>query len=192
MNFGCSVNPMFFCYLVNIILRPLTSKIRLRHYFDDICVLANTFDELIDSLDQVIDCLKSAGFLLSLNKMQIGYEEIRFLGYIIRHNTLQLDSKRIEALKNLATPSSVAGLRRLLGLTNTLQRFIPNYAQLTLPLTRMLKKNSRVKWTPECQRILQQLIEHLTTHPILQNFDYTKPILIESDASANAYGFALL
>ena len=80
-----------------------------------------------------------------------------------------------------------------LGFANFYRRFIANYSKIAAPLTAMLKGSKNGKkagpyiMTDEVRKAFKRLKNAFSSVPVLQHFDPSKPICIETDAS----GFAI-
>jgi hypothetical protein len=87
--------------------------------------------------------------------------------------------------------STVKEVHSTLGVLGFQRQFIPHFAHIAKPLTTLLKKNQPFKWTQECTDMLNQLIEIVTSDPILHRSDHTKQFKLEVDASQYAVGAIL-
>ena len=80
-----------------------------------------------------------------------------------------------------------------LGFANFYRRFIANYSKIAVPLTAMLKGSKNGKkagpyiMTDEVRKAFKRLKNAFSSAPVLQHFDPSKPIRIETDTS----GFAI-
>ena len=74
----------------------------------------------------------------------------------------------------------------------TIGIFIENYATLTSPLCKLLRKNSTFEWTNEHTTSIEKLKEALCQAPILCYPRYDKPFIIRTDASYQGIGGVLL
>ncbi|KFA54042.1 hypothetical protein S40293_10234 [Stachybotrys chartarum IBT 40293] len=73
--------------------------------------------------------------------------------------------------------------KAFLGFGNFYRQFIYNYSKVIAPLTHLMKKGVPFAWDSECELAFQRLKEAFTTAPILAPFDWTKEIILETDAS---------
>jgi hypothetical protein len=80
---------------------------------------------------------------LNPHKCVFCIESGRLLGFIVSRQGIRVDPLKVEMILNLPPPSLLRQLQSLQGKANFLCRFIPNYAELTLRFTRLLKKGSK-------------------------------------------------
>ena len=76
---------------------------------------------------------------------------------------------------------------QILGLLGYYNPFVPAFADITLPITSLLKKNIPFVWSEKCQLALDHLKEVFCNKPILQFPDPNKTYVLYTDASNNAY-----
>jgi hypothetical protein len=157
-------------------------------YFDDILIATETEEEHDQIVQQVIETAKEMNIKFNKKKLQYKRKEVKFLGLIFKAEGMTLDQERINAIECLENPQNKAELQRLLGIFNFVRQFIPNYAELTMPLRELLKKNNKFARMEEHTRVLKQMKEKLTKAPVLANFDIRKKIMIQADASKSGIG----
>ena len=78
-----------------------------------------------------------------------------------------------------------------MGLTGYYRRFIKNYAHITAPLTNLLKRNSFL-WDDEARKCFEMLKQIMSSTPVLATPDFSKPFVIECDASGFGIGAVLM
>jgi len=82
-------------------------------------------------------------------------------------------------------PSNFIKVKSFLGLTRYYARFVKDFSKVASPLTNLLKKVVKFKWTNKSEEAFQELKNRLTSAPILtlpvEDEDYT----IYSDVSKN-------
>lgn len=161
-------------------------------YLDDIIIATESLSEHFRLLKEVAIRLKRAGLTISVEKSRFCRRQVKYLGYLLTENGLAIDSAKLEPILNYPRPKSIRDIRRLMGLMGFYQKFIPRYSHLTAPITDLLKKSKKFKWTDEADLALEELKSVLTSAPVLANPDYSKPFIIETDASQLAVGAALL
>ena len=76
--------------------------------------------------------------------------------------------KNLEVIKNLAPARNVDEAHQILGLLGYYRSFAPAFANITLLITSLLKKNTPLVWSEKCQLTLDYLKEVFCNKPILQ------------------------
>src|SRR5215510_3948011 len=103
-----------------------------------------------------------------------------------------MDPQKIEAIKNWPLPlTTVKQIRGFLGITSYYRKFVEGYASIADPITKLLKKDEKIKWEKEQEEAAQMLKDKLTTAPILRLPDFNLPFEVTTDASDFAVGAVL-
>ena len=76
-------------------------------------------------------------------------------------------------------------------LTGYYRRFIKKYAHVTSPLTNILKRNS-FQWDYETRKCFETLKQIMSSTPVLETPHFSKPFVIECDASGFGIGVVLM
>ena len=77
----------------------------------------------------------------------------------------------------------VKGIKQFLGLTGYYRKFVPRFADISRPLTTLMKKDRKFEWTPACQKSFELPKETLCGEPVLKYADTSKPYTLYTDAS---------
>ena len=105
---------------------------------------------------------------------------------------MKADPSRLEAIASWPVPRDVHELRSFLGMTNTLLRFTPMYAQHAVLLTDLLKgspgKKDVLDWQSRHQAAFEQLKQVLTSPKVLHIPDESLPVILHTDWSLQAIG----
>ncbi|KAK9719333.1 RNase H-like domain found in reverse transcriptase [Popillia japonica] len=113
---------------------------------DDLLIMAEDWDELIENLREVFQQMRAANLTLRLRKCSFGLEEIDFLGYTISKGIVRPGEHKSLAIRDFPTPQNTHQIRQFLGLANYFRRFIPRFAELSQPLTELLRKEAKFEW----------------------------------------------
>nr|GEW49337.1 hypothetical protein [Tanacetum cinerariifolium] len=100
-------------------------------------------------------------------------------------------SFKIQVMKNWTRPLNVKQLRGFLGLTGYYIRFIKNYAVISHPLTKLLKKNS-FGLNDEAETTVQTLKEAMITTSVLSLPNFNREFVVETNACDVGIGAVLL
>lgn len=87
-------------------------------------------------------------------------------------------------------PYDRRSLRGFLGHTSNISQFIPGYADITAPLTDLLKRNVWFEWSPECQDAVDTLKDQVA-HLKLYTLDVDRDLKITIETSKAAVSAAL-
>ena len=190
MPFGLCNAPATFERLMETVLSGLHWQICLI-YLDDIIIFGKTFGDMINNLEMVLQRFEMAGLKLRPQKCQLFQKEVEFLGHIINESGVNTDPKKIECIAEWPIPRNVREVRSFLGLCGYYRRFIANYSHIAKPLTRLTEKDYKFNWTEECSEAFNSLKQMLITAPILAHPDFSKPFILDTDASDQAIGAVL-
>lgn len=190
MPFGLTNAPATFQAIMNEVFRPFLRKFVLV-FFDDILVYSQTKEDHIKHVATVFETLKLHQLYANKRKCEFGKNEVAYLGHLISGQGVAVDPSKIQSMLDWPRPRNIKELRGFLGLTGYYRKFIQNYAQIALPLTKQLKKES-YGWTDQETLAFERLKQALMTTPFLRMPDFTIPFTLETDASGFGLGAVLL
>ena len=101
------------------------------------------------------------------------------------------DPQKIAVVKKFPTPTNTRVVKQYLGLCSYYRKFIPNFSKISKSLTTLLRKNVHFKWDQKTEEAFVTLKEVLSTEPLLQYPDFTKPFVLTTDANSEALGAIL-
>ena len=165
--------------------------------------------------------LQEWGIRLKPSKCNLFKGEVKYLGRIVSSDGYRMDPKEIAAVEALRCkrPTTVGDVRKVLGLVGYYRQYIPNFSRVAKPLYQLLqkpadsrdewrttrkattktwcKKNAQVPscqpitWTDGHQRVLETLLDCLTSPPIMAFPDHSSPFILHTDASNNGLAAVL-
>jgi len=117
---------------------------------------------------------------------------VKYLGFIVQaEKGIHVDPKKVEAIRAWETPKSIRDVRSFIGFANFYRPFIPRFADLSAPLTRLMRKDAVFKWDDDCQQAFSELKDLFINAPILAHFEEDRKTVVEADASGWATGAVL-
>jgi len=191
MPFGLTNAPATFQREMNRIFFELINDC-VQIYLDDLIVYSPTIEQHIIDLGKVFQILRDNKLKLNIEKCSFCKFEVDALGHKVTNKGLLPIDKKIEAINQLKQPENITELRSFLGMVGYYRSFIKNYASISAPLCKLLRKNVPFKWTSEQSESFDKLITALTNAPILCYPKYNLPFIIRSDASFTGIGGVLL
>jgi hypothetical protein len=105
---------------------------------------------------------------------------------------ISIDPRKIQDMLSWNAPTSVGDIQSFLGLAGYYRRFIKGFLKITRPMTELLEKDKKFKWTLACEASFQELKKRLTTTPVLVMPDMEKPFSIYCHASGQGLGCVLM
>ena len=160
-------------------------------YIDDIVVYAETLVELHAREYEVLTRLDMHDLRVNEKKCMCAVQKLKFLGYVISSEGVELDPEKKQGLVDLVAPTNVGKLRSFLGLANYFSDFIPRYSQVAAPLTRLTQKAVPWNWDADCAASFAKIKSLVMDAPLLHYIDYTQPIVLRTDASQIGAGCML-
>ena len=184
MSFGLINAPAAFQSLMNEVFKECLRKF-VFVFFDDILIYSRSPDKHQIHLFHVMQILEKC------KKCKFGQSGLEYLGHIISDQGVAADDTKIPMMLDWPIPLSVKDLHGFLGLTGYYRRFVANYDNIAWPLTELLKKDN-FKWGPQVDVAFQALKTAMSRSPILALLDFSRPFIMETDASGIGMGAMLL
>ena len=193
MPFGLKTAGAVFSRTMRRVLEPLELNC-LHNFMDDMLVATDTWDEHVEALQKLLNRLKEVNLVARPAKCFLGFEQVSFLGHQVGCGKLKPEEDKVEKLRCAPRPETKKQLRSFLGLSGYYRRFVPNYAQIALPLTDLTKKCSpeKIPWDESCELAFNELKDHLSKFPIVLIPDQSRPFVLRTDASGEGLGAALM
>jgi hypothetical protein len=190
MPFGLCNAPATFERLMETVLRGLTYDSCLV-YLDDVIVIGCTFEEHLIILRKVFQRFREACLKLNPEKCQLLQKEVRYLGHTISPEGISTDPEKLKAVRKWSTPKNKHGIRSFRGLCTYYRRFIPGFANIAKPLTKLTEPKKTFKWTSEVEAAFKTLKESLCTALILAYIQPGERFIVDTDATNVGIGGVL-
>ena len=152
-------------------------------YLDDILIYSDNELEYQVHVKKVLERLRNAGLQADIKKCEFGVKRIKYLGFIVSTEGIEVDPKKVEAIRNWKPPRTVKGIQSFLGFCNFYRRFIRNYGVVAKPLVRLTKNNTPFVFNDNCTEAFKELKDRLTSSLILRHYDPDLKSILETDAS---------
>ena len=156
----------------------------VRAYIDDLLVnTCASFEDHLKKLEEVFKRLKAVGLKVNAKKSFFARGEVEYLGYWITRDGIQpLDSK-VQAMMNIAEPTTKKELRSFIGLVNYYRDMWVKRSHLLAPLASLTSKTTKWKWGPEQAEAFREIKKVISRKVLLAYPDFNEPFIIHTDAS---------
>ena len=172
-------------------------------YLDDIVIHSSTVNQHLQRLEMVLTRLQMEGLKAKLGKCAFFKPEVHYLGHVISQQGVATDPSKVEAVASWRRPTNTSELRSFLGFASYYRRFVEGFAKLAAPLHKLVAElgGSRSKkasgrslqeaWSDECEVSFESLKGKLVSAPVLAYADFSRPFVLEVDASHSGLGAVL-
>ncbi|GBG74960.1 hypothetical protein CBR_g19474 [Chara braunii] len=161
--------PATFQRAMNMTFKNFVNKTRLIQgmvnfcvivYMNDILVYSESFHKHAQYIEWTLGALRDAGFKIALEKSEVFLSEISFLGYVVTRGGLRPDSRKVAAVRDAPTPTSLTQVQAFLGLASYYRQFIKGFAAIARSLTNLLRKDQplRTRQAAEIARYVNRFL----------------------------------
>lgn len=196
MPYGYVGAPPIFQAAISESLDPLLYAYVLV-YIDDIIVYSNSFSDHLKHLSSCLSLLQKHNWHVKLSKCQFASSSVNYLGHKVSAGVISPIDKNIEKLLAMKRPETAADIVSFLATINYYRKFIKGYDYVIFPLRELEKKyrNSKEKFLlssfPEAESSYLNILDLISSQPILHLFRLGLPILVKTDCSKFAWGGVL-
>lgn len=190
MPFGLSNALNTFQATMNQLFQPLLQKFVIV-FFDDIWFSVRLRVLMLNIWPLFFHLLWQHSFFVKEAKCSFGLQELAYCGHFISIEGVWAYSDKVVTVVDWPQPKTVKQIHTFLGLMGYYQKFVAQYAQISMSLTDLLRKDHF--WWPEvAEHAFDQLKTALTTAPILVYPNFDDKFTLETDACDVGIGTVLL
>ena len=107
-------------------------------YIDDLLIHANSEEEFIANLKQVLQRFKDYNLVANPRKCHLGMKEAEFVGKLVDTDGVSFTRKRLTEIGGIDLPKTANDLKKFLGLFNYFRQHIQNAHEISAPLNDMI------------------------------------------------------
>ncbi|CAA0819584.1 Unknown protein, partial [Striga hermonthica] len=176
------VNKMFACLIGHT----------MEVYVDDMLVKSEQASDHIAHLSEVFDILREYSMVHNPKKCTFGVGSGKFLGYMVSQRGIEANPAKIQAILELAPPTSSKSAQALTGRLAALNRFILKSKDHCKPFFDAIRKKKPCEWTVECQNAFDNIKEVLSRLLTLQKPLPDEPLYLYPGVSDVAVSAVLI
>ena len=179
--FGLSQAPAYFQLLINKILMGCSSFVM--GYLDDIIIFSKTEEEHLQHLEEIFVRLRKFGLKMKREKCSFFKKHIQYLGHLVLEKGFELLPEKLESIRKMPAPKMAKEVKQFLGLIGYYRKFVPRFANISRPLTKLTRHSVTFEWMEQCAKAFNHLHELLMEYPILRYPNPTQGYILYTDAS---------
>ncbi|RDX75265.1 Retrovirus-related Pol polyprotein from transposon 17.6, partial [Mucuna pruriens] len=109
---------------------------------------SKTLEQHVEGLGKLFIRLWKFRLRLNLAKCTFGVKSGKLLGFIVNEKGIEVDPDKVKAIREMPTPKMKAEL-----------------TVTCAPIFKLLKKNRRIEWNPDCQKAFEKIKKYLENPP---------------------------
>lgn len=118
LPFGLKTSPAIFQRILSSIIRKYNLSGFAVNYIDDILIFSKSFEEHISHIKKLLEAISQEGFRLKLSKCLFAQDSVKYLGHIIKHDSVTTLQDNLTAIQNFPTPTTQKQVRQFIGKIN--------------------------------------------------------------------------
>ena len=91
--------------------------------------------------------------------------------------------EKMESIRKMPAPRTAKEVKQFLGLIGYYRKFVPRFADISRPLTKLTRHDVKFEWTEQCTKAFNHLRELLMEYPILRYLDPAQRYILYTDTS---------
>ena len=133
MPFGLTNAGASFCQLMEMVIRD-QQFVTLLFYLEDICIFANSADQMLDRIELVFSRLKQYQLKIKPKKSFFFQTEVSFLGHVLSAKGISPNPEKVDKVRDWPVPKTSKEVHSFIGLASYYCRVITNFAKWSKPL----------------------------------------------------------
>lgn len=110
-------------------------------YLDDLIIFGRNLEIHNKNLVSVLERLRKVNLKLNPDKCQFLKKEILYLGHLVSAEGVLPDPAKTRVIQSYPLPKNVEDVKRFVAFCNYYRKFVPSFAEITLPLNKLCRKN---------------------------------------------------
>ena len=192
MPMGLRGSGMTFQKMVTLLLSGMLHS-EVLAYLDDCVIFSKTVQQHMGTLEEVLRRFGDANLKLKPRKCSFFQRQIVYLGFLVDKHGIRPNPERTKLISELREPRDVKEVQMFLGKANYYRKFIPKLAEIAHPLYELTKTKARSQfvWEAEHQAAFDQIKSILVSGKVMGHPDFSRPFVLDVDASDFALGAEL-
>ena len=113
---------------------------------DDILIASETYEQHVQFIRELLERCRESHITLNRKKMMLAKPKVKFAGYVVGQDGIELDPEKIEAVNKFPTPASKQDLKSFMGLINQFRQFNHAVTKSSYLLKPLLSPKAQYIW----------------------------------------------
>jgi hypothetical protein len=184
---GLSNSPAVFSAMMNRIFGKYMDVFVIT-YLDDLVIYSKSEAEHLIHLEKIFQLMAQHELFVKRKKCTFMVDKVDFCGHSVTKDGVCISQDKIAAMAAFPVIHNVHDVRSYIGSCVWFARFIPDYASICQPLTKLIRKGQAWTWGAEQIEAIQILQHLITTAPVMRHFNADLPTEVFTDASDYGIG----
>ena len=136
--FGLAQAPAYFQHLMNQVLDNCNFAMT---YLDDIIIFSETEEEHLAHIEEIFKWLEAADLKMKRSKCDFFKKHIHYLGHLISADGIRPLKDKLDSIRDMPAPRNSKEVKQFLGLVGYYRKFVPCFAALSRPLSKLTCKS---------------------------------------------------
>ena len=158
-------------------------------YIDNISICGKTRADHDNNLRRFEEVASKYNFTFNHSKSILCVTTLNLLGYLVKQGEIRPDPDRLKALLELPIPTNTKSLQRVLGFFAYYSQWIPNHAEKSVPLNKVLKEK-HFKMTQEAINAFN-ILKKCVENSVKATIDEEQTFIVETDSSEHSIAATL-
>lgn len=136
LPYGLKTSPAIFQRILVNIIKKYNPQGFCTNYIDDIIIFSRIFKEHLKHIELLLDAIKKEGLKLKFTKCKFAKNEVKYLGHLIKNDTITPLKDNIKSIRDFKTPETKKNIRQFLGKINLEENMcqkLQKYLNLYMP-----------------------------------------------------------
>lgn len=152
-------------------------------YMDDLIIYSKNEDSHVANLKIIFETCRARNLKSNASKRSFFQQSVTYCGHKVSKEGISIDPSKLEPIRNYPTPTNGDETKRFVAFANYYRKFVKNFAELSICLNELTRKNTEFRWTSKHNYSFNEIKKQLLAMPILHFPDFSKEFIITTDAS---------
>ncbi|WMV29487.1 hypothetical protein MTR67_022872 [Solanum verrucosum] len=140
----------------------------------------------------VLQVFKDQQLFAKFSKYEFWLRSLAFLGHIVFGKGIEVDPKKMDAIKSCPRPLSPLDIQSFLGLAGYYRSFVEGFSSIASPLMALTQKKVKFLWSEVCDKSFQEFKNRFTSAPVLTLPKGSNGFVVYCDATRVGLGYILM